>query len=131
MTDFEMLAKVSELAKKRGNNYKLIDIRDFDGFAYNDESLSFHPNGKCGCIELDDSNIFGIRCNHLIWAEGWCEGVEDFWSNSFNGVDESDADADIDIDEREADVDYEAILVFGNHKGELVAKLIAFQPKLV
>lgn len=33
----------------------------------------FHPNGNTGCIEVDDDYMFGIRCNHLIWIEGYSE----------------------------------------------------------
>ena len=28
-----------------------------------DTENNFHPNGKCGCVELDDDYLFGIRCN--------------------------------------------------------------------
>lgn len=35
--------------------------------------LMFHPNGKTGCITVDDDYIFGIRCDHLVWIEGYSE----------------------------------------------------------
>ena len=99
----EKLAIVCEYAKqfvKRGD-YETFDIRNFDG-TYK-ECISFHPNGKCGCIELNDDYMFGIRCEHLIWAEGMCEGIEPF----LVGKDKKTV-----------------ILVYGNHKGTLVAKLL-------
>lgn len=35
--------------------------------------VMFHPNGKTGCITVDDDYIFGIRCDHLVWIEGYSE----------------------------------------------------------
>ena len=36
-------------------------------------NIMFHPNGKTGCITVDDDYIFGIRCDHLVWIEGYSE----------------------------------------------------------
>ena len=54
-----------------------------------------------GCITLNDKSMFGIRCNHLMWAEGWIEGAEN----------------------------NHAILVYGNHKGVLEIVLLTFSEK--
>lgn len=54
----------------------------------------FHPSGNTGCIVSNDEYIFGIRCNHLIWIEGWSEV---FGSGYF---------------------------VVGNHKGRTVTKFV-------
>ena len=78
--------------------------------------LSFHPNGQCGCIELDDDNLLGIRCNHWMWAEGTCEGIENFWK---------DCDRDFWYFHTEfVKEPYQAIMFYGNHKGTLVIKLL-------
>lgn len=97
------LANVCEYAKQfvEKGNYEIFDIRNANG-SYKD-CISFHPNGKCGCIEMNDDDIFGIRCGHLIWAEGACEGIEPF----LNEKDEKTV-----------------ILVYGNHKGTLISKLL-------
>lgn len=34
------------------------------------EDMGFHPNGCCGCVTLGDEEIFGIRCDHLLWLVG-------------------------------------------------------------
>ncbi len=49
-----------------------------------------------GCITLNEESMFGIRCNHLMWAEGWIEGAEN----------------------------NQTILVYGNHKGVLEIALL-------
>ena len=97
------LAVVSKYAKQfvEKGDYEIFDIRNFDG-VYKD-CLSFHPNGNCGCIEVNDDEMFGIRCNHLIWAEGFCESIEPFLIGK-NGK--------------------TVILVYGNHKGTLVVKML-------
>lgn len=73
---------------------------------------SFHPNGKCGCVELDDDYLFGIRCNHLIWIDGRCEGIEPFWTK-----------------EDHEEGKYESILLIGNHKGLVETRLLIFHSK--
>ena len=104
MADINVLAKFSKMASKYSETYKVIDIDDYnDGY---DNQISFHPNGKCGCIELDDTSLFGIRCNHFMWAKGCCEGIENFWENKTN---------------------LNAILIYGNHKGFLKTKMIIFE----
>jgi hypothetical protein len=89
MTDFESLKIESGMAY-RHTAYSIDKVDIYE--------TTFHPNGECGCISLFDEYMFGIRCNHLMWAEGWLE------------------------DEDQSD----AILIYGNHKGEVVTKLIVF-----
>lgn len=100
MNDIEKLSLVSETAREFGNNYDIVDISDYQ------ENLSFHPNGKSGCIISKDDYIFGIRCCYLMWAEGFCEGNEGFWTDN--------------------DQSFRAILIYGNHKGSLRMRLIIF-----
>lgn len=88
----------------------IIDIYDYDGNIGKDiegETFSFHPNGKCGCLLLDDSYFGGISCDHWMWAEGNCEGTERFWNEKEHELGE-----------------YEAIMFYGNHEGSLVIKLL-------
>lgn len=72
------LTEQSEMAKRlaKEKSFKLITVgsrsKGYDGL------LTFHPNGKTGCIEMNDDYIFGIRCDHMIWVEGWCEDQEPF-----------------------------------------------------
>lgn len=107
MKDIEKLSLCSEMAGKYGGNYEIIEIEEYH--KHQEDELSFHPNGKCGCILLDDDYAFGIRCNHLMWAEGWCEGIEYFWTKDDH-----------------AKQNYNVILVYGNHKGELHTSLLVF-----
>jgi hypothetical protein len=109
------LQQVSEMAKKftdinKVRVYTLYDDRDTD-FRKVDQ-FSFHPNGKCGCIELNDDDCFGIRCNHLMWAEGSCEGYEYFFNEE-----------GYDSDETRENV----IIVYGNHKGWFVLNVIVYE----
>ena len=103
---FKLLSEYSELAKQIRSEVKdsstILHIRNV---AHNivDNTLSFHPNGKCGCIEVNDDYMFGIRCNHLMWAEGYIEGTEPFTDDC-----------------EEKDV----ILVYGNHKGYFLVFLL-------
>lgn len=107
-----ILAEHSEVANKIVDK-KLpltLRIREVDGslpeilpFHLND--LTFHPTGKCGCFELKDEEMFGIRCNHLMWMDGRMEEIEPFIN-----------------DDEERDV----ILVFGNHNGAFRVRLISF-----
>ncbi len=87
---------------------------------FNQEDFSFHPNGKCGCIRMGDDYLFGIRCEHLIWMEGNCEGLESFW----NGGDDMDLTANDPIR-----TGHNVIVVSGNHKGYFMQKLIVFHDK--
>lgn len=103
--DLEKLAQESQFAKefltsKRGEckEVELIEIGVIEGLG----EFSFHPNGKCGCVELDDDYMFGIRCNHLMWSEGDYEGTESFLPHK----------------------EGKAILVYGNHKGFFVMKVL-------
>ncbi len=97
--DLIKLAKQSTMAFKHLlDDVEVITLTEVDEDSdFNPEDCSFHPNGKCGCIALDDDYIFGIRCNHLIWFEGDCENPE-----------------------------CDAIMVCGNHKGVFVQQLIMF-----
>ena len=67
-------------------------------------------------METFDDYVFGIRCDHLMWAEGNCEGIEPFWS-----MRDREYASD---DDRDFVLKYKSILVFGNHKGILMTKLI-------
>ena len=87
--DLKELSKYSDVAKKM--------VKDTDEnhvlFFFEPEiweGNSFHPQ-KSGCLELDDWYMFGIRCNHLVWVEGYSE----------------------------EDCDLGTIYLMGNHKGEL------------
>ena len=100
----QKLSEFSVLAKQKLNcNPKLISLCA-QNKSFPDE-LSFHPSGKCGCIELNDEAMFDIRCDHLLWAEGWLEGIEPF----MEGIE-----------------DKEAILICGNHKGTFTVRLLIF-----
>lgn len=61
------------------------------------EDMGFHPNGGCGCVTLGDEEIFGIRCDHLMWLTGDHEYLGD-------GKD--------------------GVLLLGNHKGTLFIKYL-------
>lgn len=116
--DFKTLAICSEMAQNALQQKKKIEVVDiYDPTEYMDyfptlsklqEQFSFHPNGNTGCIHIDDDYIFGIRCNHLIWIEGECEGGEFWW--------------------KEKDFEEEgypkSILICGNHKGYFRIKMI-------
>lgn len=93
----EKLLKVSSAAKgitKQGGVIDITDVTDLN-------EMTFHPNGKCGCIELDDDYFLDIRCSHLMWMDGNVE--DEKWSN--------------------------AVLVCGNHKGSMKARLITLGEK--
>ena len=98
MAEIELLAVSSEMAKNYGKNYEVINFEN--GLS---EEFSFHPNGKSGVILLNDDYFFNIRCDHLMWAEGFVEGTESF----MQGIKGNDA-----------------ILVYGNHKGCLEVELL-------
>lgn len=120
--DLEKLASVSDMAKLFTNNERceIVDIVDLG--VMHEPEFSFHPNGKCGCIELIDDNMFGIRCNHLMWAEGSCEGVEHCFKNY---------ETELEDDEYYPDDPYfktieNTILLYGNHKGMLRMYLLFY-----
>ena len=112
MKDIEKLKVCSRMADIYGDKYEIIDIT-----TRND--ISFHPNGYCGCIQSAYDYVFGIRCNHLMWAEGNCEGSESFW----NTIDKTYPLIYDDVDFVDT---FRAVLVYGNHKGILTTKLIVF-----
>lgn len=115
--DFKELAICSEMAqdalleKKEWELVNLYEDLEMDGeegcyFGKKENiEFSFHPNGMSGCLNIDDDYRFGIRCNHLIWVEGWCEGYEEWW--------------------RKEEQKFNAILLMGNHKGHFMMKLVA------
>lgn len=117
MEDIEKLALCSEMAKKYGSSYELVEIADC--FGYKVDDLTFHPNGKSGCILLDDDYAFNIRCDHLMWAEGWCEPNEKFWTENDHKI----AEKKFELGEHDV---YNTILIYGNHKGSLYIKLLVF-----
>lgn len=88
----EKLLKVSSAAKditKQGCAIGITDVTFLN-------EMTFHPNGKCGCIELEDDYFLDIKCDHLMWMDGNVE--DEKWSK--------------------------AVLVCGNHKGFMKARLI-------
>jgi len=105
---YKKLSKYSDLVETitSGNTSRIVSLRGIYGVQT--EEITFHPNGKCGCIELNDEEMFGIRCNHLMWAEGFVEGTESF----MQGINRN-----------------EAILVYGNHKGSLEVELLTCSDK--
>lgn len=106
-TDFEVLTGHSELAfKLKSRNYKVFTVLDWDNYdskgtkSYwsSGDGFGFHPNGRTGCINLNDGYFMGIRCDHMIWMDGWCEGPC-----------------------------CPAIVLVGNHKGGVIMKVILFE----
>lgn len=110
MEKLEEFFKASPLAKEIfSKNYTVMKVYD-GGVPYGNQ-CSFHPNGKCGCIELHDECLIegvDIRCNHLMWCEGWIEAADAF--------DEWTEDTDA--------FDGKAILLYGNNKGSLEAVIV-------
>ena len=78
--DLKKLATVSEMAKNNLDcDVELVELNQGDYLKYLSE-FSFHPNGNTGCVLSNDDYMSGIRCDHLIWIQGCCEGVEKFWT---------------------------------------------------
>ena len=106
--DFDVLTGHSELAfKLKSRNYRVFTILDWDNYdpegtkhswGCDDQGFGFHPNGRTGSINLDDSYFFGIRCGHLMWMDGCCE-----------------------------ECCCPAITLMGNHKGGIILKVILFE----
>lgn len=121
--DLIKLARHSRMALKNLlSNVEVIPIANVNEKpVFNQEDLAFHPNGKCGCISLGDDYLFGIRCDHLIWFEGNCEGLESFWKAEDRGS--------FGFITPLTDEDFKAIMVCGNHKGIYLQKLIVFHEK--
>lgn len=98
---FKELSEVSDVAKlyydKKCRIYVYNTSEDEEGF---------HPTGKCGCLEVYDDYRFGIRCDHLMWAEGW---------NEFYSVTDKNGNC---IDN--------TLYIYGNHKGGFSSIVIAF-----
>jgi len=137
--DSKKLATVSKMAKNNLDcDVEVVELNQGDYLKYLNE-FSFHPNGNTGCILSNDDYMFGIRCDHLIWIEGWCEGVEKFWTEKDDeyrakaysrepkftehlGYDVRDI---VDCEDRV----YNAIMVLGNHKGTFMQNLVVFHQK--
>ena len=107
------LQQVSEMAKKFTDINKLNVATVYYGAGMDDfcTEFSFHPNGKCGCIGLKDENFLGIRCNHLMWAEGSCEG----WDFCFKDKDYND------------ETYKNVIIIYGNDKGCFTLSVIFYE----
>lgn len=88
--DLTVLAHYSDMAKEMVVSDKKVCISEIDSIS----NTGFHPNGKCGCINLNDDYLFGIRCDHFMWTEFWTED------------------------------DFAVIIIYGNHKGSLISKCI-------
>lgn len=109
ISDFDKLALVSDVAEKHiSDPFEIITIFDFDCSRVTE--VTFHPNGKCGCLILSDDYLFDIRCDHLMWADGVCECTESFWTDKDRAKEEWN----------------DAIFIYGNHKGNLKGELIIF-----
>ena len=122
MKEIEILAMFSENASKyyKVCEMEVVDLDDYTGY---EGGISFHPNGRCGCILMDDESLFGIRCNHLMWADGKCEGIEEFWTDTDHMI----------ANEKMKNNDYSsynAVLLYGNHKGTLWEKMVIFHEQV-
>lgn len=74
MSNDDLITKYSDVAKNNiGKRYILLQYLDYDnlygGGACN--GIDFHPNGVSGCIKLPDDYYAGIRCDHLMYMEGF------------------------------------------------------------
>lgn len=101
----EKLMLVSKMASNILNSgiIRVVEVIGYDVNPYQ-KNFTFHPNGNCGCIKLDDDYFLDIRCDHLMWAEGWCEMDDELlnlWDNQMN-----------------------VIFIYGNHKGTFKAQVI-------
>lgn len=98
------LEQKSPAARKllKKNNLSVITVLPTEGFSKLEE-FSFHPTGPCGCFELEDDYFINIRCDHLMWADGWCECTDELVH-----CDPSDP----------------VLFIFGNHKGMFKAEVI-------
>lgn len=90
----EKLAEHSDMAKEMLKKIDKVVINPVLTYEECDTGCYFHPNGHCGCVILNDDYLFDMRCDHFMWAEGWHEGYDD------------------------------SILIYGNHKGNLIIKEI-------
>lgn len=104
----EKLAAVSDVAKSFiGKKLCVYPITGLYENNNRNEDFNFHPNGKCGCIEMNDEYLFGIRCDHFMWADGELEyrpfcKTEATEENGLNNC----------------------VMVYGNHKGHLEIYLV-------
>lgn len=135
----ELLAKQSDLARricKRGYCTSTT-IFEEDDYMFNNQ-FGFHPNGKCGCIKTNDKYIFDIRCEHLMWAEGYveynlCNDEENLvWNESLNNNGQLVTKENMYYEGAPFDdrvYEGNAILIYGNHKGIFIMKLITIPKK--
>lgn len=71
-------------------------------------SPTFHPNGRSGCILMEDCYFLDIRCDHLVWTEGWLEPTDDLVDGSLS----------------KRGSEFPAVMILGNHKGCLYVRLL-------
>lgn len=98
----EKLAEHSDMAKEMLKKIDKIVVKPVLTYEECNTDCWFHPNGPCGCVILNDDYLFDMRCDHFMWAEGWHEGY--------------------DYEKGYAD----SILIYCNHKGNLIIKEIMF-----
>lgn len=139
-TDFEKLASQSPMAHHyQQMKYDLEEILhpNFSG-SYSDISqFDFHPNGISGCIISDDDYIFGIRCDHLMWMEGFVEDIYGDHANyGYTDEEINNIQSEGSISSESKSFDYPVateygafpvILLIGNHKGTIIMELIRFR----
>lgn len=82
-----------------------------------DGSPTFHPDGRSGCILMNDEYFLDIRCDHLMWMDGWLEPndliLADGACDKIEEIEDSGYNAEI-----------PAVLIVGNHKGCLYVRLL-------
>lgn len=121
LENLKLLAEHSPIAKQilKTGSYRVIPLFTYsndylDKDTSDEQQFAFHPNGKCGCINLNDKEVFNIRCNHLMWSDGYIERYEPF----FTKFDFNDDKPITNIEE------LNCVLCYGNHKGEFRMVLI-------
>lgn len=123
LKDLALLADHSLIARQilESGFYRVIPLLTYNNDYLDldskwEQQFAFHPNGKCGCINLDDNCLFNIRCDHFMWAEGNLERYEPFFTKFDFNEDEPI------LNEKELD----CVLCYGNHKGEFRMMLITY-----
>lgn len=107
--DFEKILHSSPICNKHmHDDYALFE---YDSFEDIDAPYDiFHPQNNSGIILLDDDYLFGIRCEHLVWIDGETAP----WSYE----EEIGCEMNVKLTD--------AVMLIGNHKGNLKIKLIVF-----
>lgn len=153
MTGFEKLIQQSPMARHyqqlEYDIETILDVSDYHPFGKALTRLDFHPNGISGCILDDENHSFDIKCDHLMWLEGFVEDVYNYELSGETGyVEYGYTKGEIDsagisigsagnypIDSK-IEFDYPnntfmgafpVILLIGNHKGATIMKLIRFR----